>query len=73
MLPINTLREIQKLFPTHSARLDEWQTGFVRDQLQRLEKWNDEIRLSEKQGAALQKILGTLQKADAEAAGGEQA
>ena len=63
MLPINTLRQIQTLFPTHAAALDDWQRGFIQDQLRRLEKWQDEIRLSDKQDAVLQKILAAMQKA----------
>ncbi|MDD4887642.1 MAG: hypothetical protein PHO64_12090 [Thiomonas sp.] len=68
LLPVNTLREIQKLFPTHAAALDDWQRGFVQDQLARLEKWQDDIRLSDKQVAVLEKVLTAMQKA-----GGEQA
>ncbi len=67
MLPTTALREIQKLFPTHADALDDWQRNFVQDQIARFEKWGDDIRLSEKQAAALQKALGVLQKA-----GGEQ-
>ena len=73
MLPINTLREISKLFPTHASILDDWQRKFTDDQIKRLEKWGDETRLSEKQGAALQKILTALQKAEAEGAQGGEA
>ena len=67
LLPINTLREIAKLFPDHQDCLDDWQRGFCTDQISRLNRWGDEIRLSEKQAAVLQKCLQTLQNA----AGGE--
>jgi len=67
MLPLDTLREIAKLYPTRANALDDWQREFVQDQLARLEKWGDDIRLSEKQAAALSKALDAMQ-----AAGGEQ-
>lgn len=60
--PIDTLRKISDLFPSQAQKLDDWQRQFCQDQLQRLEKWGDEIRLSEKQVAALEKILSTMQK-----------
>lgn len=70
VIPVNTLREIQKLVPTHAAAaLDNWQRGFVHDQLARLDRWGDDIRLSDKQAAVLQKILVAMQQA----AGKEQA
>lgn len=62
MLPVNTLREVAKLFPDHQDALDEWQRQFVTDQISRLEKWGDDVRLSEKQAAVLQKCLQALQK-----------
>lgn len=62
MLPINTLREVAKLFPTQSSALDGWQRQFVQDKIARLEKWHDDVRLSEKQGVALQKALDTMKK-----------
>lgn len=62
MLPVNTLRQIQTLFPTHAGALDDWQRSFASDQIQRLEKWGDDIRLSDKQAAVLQKILVAMQK-----------
>lgn len=65
MHPVNTLREIAKLYPTRSHLLDDWQRAFVRDQLQRLEKWGDDTRLSEKQAAALSKALAAMQAAGA--------
>ena len=68
MLPVNTLRQIQKLFPTHAHALDDWQRGFVSEQLSRLEKWGDDIRISAKQTAVLERALATMQKQ-----GGEQA
>lgn len=68
MLPINTLRQIQTLHPQHAAALDTWQRGFLKDQLARFEKFGDDTHVSEKQAAALEKALATLQKA----AGGEQ-
>jgi hypothetical protein len=69
MLPgkINTLREIAKLFPTRADALDDWQRAFVRDQLQRLEKWGQDIRLSEKQAAALDKALSAMKAAGGDA------
>ena len=63
MLPINTLRQIQSLYPAHSAALDAWQRGFVQDQLSSLEKFGDDTRVSEKQSQALEKCLIALQKA----------
>lgn len=60
---IDTLRQVADLFPKHADRLDDWQRSFITDQLARLEKWGDEIRLSEKQGVALQKALAAMQKA----------
>lgn len=63
MLPVNTLRQIQKLFPTHAAALDDWQRGFIQDQLARLDRWGDDIRLSEKQAAVLDKALTVMKKA----------
>jgi transcription initiation factor TFIIIB Brf1 subunit/transcription initiation factor TFIIB len=69
-MPVSTLREIAKLFPTRAAdALDDWQRAFVRDQLQRLEKWGDDIRMSDKQAAALTKALAAMQSAAA--AGGD--
>ena len=73
MLPINTLREIQKLFPTHASILDDWQRKFTDDQIKRLEKWGDDVHLSEKQAVALQKILTVLQKAEVEGEQGSEA
>ncbi|CDW96339.1 MULTISPECIES: hypothetical protein [unclassified Thiomonas] len=67
MLPVNTLRQIAELFPTQSQNLDEWQRGFCQDQLARLEKWGDDIRLSEKQAAVLEKALSAMQKQGGEA------
>lgn len=63
MLPINALREVAKLFPNHAGALDDWQRQFIADQLARLEKWGDDIRLSEKQCVALRKALAVMQKA----------
>ncbi len=63
MLPVNTLRQIQKLFPTHAHALDDWQRGFIQDQLARLDRWGDDIRLSEKQAAVLDKALTVMKKA----------
>jgi hypothetical protein len=68
MLPVNALRQIAALYPTRAAALDHWQRQFVADQLARFEKWGDDIRLSEKQGLALEKALAAMQKQ-----GGEQA
>lgn len=65
MLPVNSLREIARLFPAHQDRLDEWQRGFVADQLHRLEKWGDEIRISDKQSAVLEKALAAMQGGEA--------
>jgi len=67
---LNTLLEIAKLYPSHSQFLDDWQRQFVQDQLQRLEKWGDDILLSDKQADALDKALTAMRKAGA---GGEQA
>jgi hypothetical protein len=66
---INTLREIAKLYPDRADALDDWQRSFCADQLQRLERWGDDIRLSEKQAAALSKALAAMQSAAG--AGGE--
>jgi len=66
---LNTLREIAKLYPSHSHALDDWQRQFVQDQLARLERWGDDILLSDKQAAALDKALNAMRKAGA---GGEQ-
>ena len=63
--PLDTLREIAKLYPTRSHALDDWQRQFLQDQLARLEKWGDDIRLSEKQAAALDKALAAMQAAGA--------
>jgi hypothetical protein len=65
---INTLREIAKLYPDRADALDDWQRAFVRDQLQRLEKWGDDIHISDKQAAALDKALAAMK---AKAAGGD--
>jgi hypothetical protein len=67
MHPVNTLREIAKLYPSHSHALDDWQRSFCADQLARLERWGQGIRISEKQAAALSKALIAMK-----AAGGEQ-
>jgi hypothetical protein len=67
---INTLREIAKLYPDRADALDDWQRAFVRDQLQRLERWGQGIRISAKQAAALDKALAAMQAAGA---GGEAA
>jgi len=68
--PLDTLREIAKLYPTRSHALDDWQRQFLQDQLARLEKWGDDILLSDKQADALDKALTAMRKAGA---GGEQA
>ena len=62
MLPVNTVRQIQALFPTRAAALDDWQRGFIQEQMKRLEKWGDDIRISEKQAAVLEKALAAMQK-----------
>ena len=67
MLLINVLREISRLHPTHAAALDSWQQGFIKDQLQRFEKFGDDTHISQKQAAALEKALSAMQKQ-----GGEQ-
>jgi hypothetical protein len=69
-MKINTLREIAKLYPSHSHALDDWQKSFCADQLQRLEKWGDDIRMSDKQAAALTKALAAMQAAGAAGAAG---
>lgn len=60
--PIDTLRQVAERFPTQSQKLDDWQRQFCQDQIARLEKWQDDIRLSEKQGLALAKALATMKK-----------
>ena len=67
MLPINTLRQVAELFPSRAARLDDWQRGFVQEQIARLDRWGDDVRISYKQAAALEKALAAMQKQ-----GGEQ-
>ncbi|MDY0331130.1 MAG: hypothetical protein RBR52_11640 [Thiomonas sp.] len=62
MLPINVLRQIQTLFPSQIAALDGWQQNFVRDQLQRFQKFGDDTHISEKQAQALEKCLTAMQK-----------
>ena len=62
MLPINTLRQIASLYPSHSFALDDWQRGFCQEQIARLQKWGDDVRLSDKQHAALEKALATMQQ-----------
>ena len=62
LLPVNTLRQISTLFPARAEALDDWQRGFVQEQLQRLEKWGDDIRLSQRQHAALEKALAAMQQ-----------
>lgn len=67
---LDGLRQIAELFPARGGALDDWQRGFITDQLARLEKWGDDVHLSEKQGAMLQKILAAMQKAEGEGAQG---
>lgn len=61
-LPVNTLRQVAELFPERAARLDDWQRGFCQEQIARFQKWADDIRFSDKQAAALEKALATMQQ-----------
>jgi len=65
LLPVNVLREVARLFPDHADALDDWQRAFCQDQIARLEKWGDDVRLSDKQTAVLRRCLQVLQAADA--------
>ncbi|MGE0106626.1 MAG: hypothetical protein AB7S53_06610 [Thiomonas sp.] len=61
-LPVNTLRQVSELFPQRAAHLDTWQRGFCQEQIARLQKWGDDVRLSDKQHAALEKALAAMQQ-----------
>lgn len=62
MSDLNTLRQVAELFPSRAEALDDWQRQFVADQFARLERWGDDIRLSSKQMAALEKALAAMQQ-----------
>lgn len=62
MLPVNTLRQVAELFPERADRLDDWQRGFCQEQISRFQKWGNEIHLSQKQAAALEKALASMQQ-----------
>jgi hypothetical protein len=60
---IAVLREIANLWPHGNGSLDDWQIGFVEDQVHRYEQWGDDVRLSEKQVKALERALRVMSRA----------
>lgn len=44
----------------HEGELSDWERGFVQDTLERIEKYGQRTRVSEKQWAVLNRIYGKL-------------
>jgi hypothetical protein len=49
---------------THEGKLSDWERGFVSDLEEKFDKYEADVRVSEKQGAILKRIYKKFREAD---------